>query len=169
MEHTRDHIIFFMAQKMYALEQSGSREAFNRLVEHFEQINLDGLLEYLTRYYAVDVDREMDDFGLVEGELIFVSRARGYRFKHVYRDSTTVRLRPHRPPLGRGSTPPRSAQAGRSSRFSCRSYTPRISSRNPLAMPVAHVSALNCGTSTQKPALRLRSSSIRRMASCRPS
>ena len=86
MEHTRDHIIFFMAQKMYALERSGSREAFNRLVEHFEQINLDGLLEYLTRYYAVDVVREMDDFGLVEGELVFVSRARGYRFKHVYRD-----------------------------------------------------------------------------------
>jgi hypothetical protein len=86
MEHTRDHIIFFMAQKMYALERSGSREAFNRLVEHFEQINLDGLLEFLTRYYAVDVDREMDDFGLVEGELVFVSRARGYRFKHVYRD-----------------------------------------------------------------------------------
>ena len=86
MEHTRDHIIFFMAQKMYALERTGSREAFNRLVEHFEQINLDGLLEYLTRYYAVDVDREMDDFGLAEGELVFVSRAYGYRFKHVYRD-----------------------------------------------------------------------------------
>jgi hypothetical protein len=87
MEHTRDHIIFFMAQKMYALEKAGSREAFNRLVEHFEQINLDGLLEYLTRYYAVDVEREMDDFHLVEGELVFVSRAKGYRFKHVYRDS----------------------------------------------------------------------------------
>jgi hypothetical protein len=81
MEHTRDHIIFFMAQKMYALERSGSREAFNRLVEHFEQINLDGLLEYLTRYYAVDVDREMDDFGLVEGELVFVSRAREDKYK----------------------------------------------------------------------------------------
>jgi hypothetical protein len=86
MEHTRDHIIFFMAQKMYALERSGSREAFNRLVEHFEQINLDGLLEFLTRYYAMDVGREMDDFGLAEGELVFVSRARGYRFKHIYRD-----------------------------------------------------------------------------------
>ena len=86
MEHTRDHIIFFMAQKMYALERSGSREAFNRLVEHFEQINLDGLLEFLTRYYAVDVDREMDDFGLAEGELVFVSRARGFRFKHIFRD-----------------------------------------------------------------------------------
>jgi len=87
MEHTRDHIIFFMAQKMYALERSGSREAFNRLVEHFEQINLDGLLEFLTRYYAADVDREMDDFGLAEGELVFVSRTHGFRFKHVYRDS----------------------------------------------------------------------------------
>ena len=86
MEHTRDHIIFFMAQKMYALERSGSREAFNRLVEHFEQINLDGLLEFLTRYYALDVDREMDDFGLAEGELVFVSRARGFRFKHIFRD-----------------------------------------------------------------------------------
>lgn len=86
VEHTRDHIIFFMAQKMYSLEQTGNREAFNRLVEHFEQVNLDALLEYLTRYYAVDVEREMDDFHLVEGELVFVSRARGYRFKHVYRD-----------------------------------------------------------------------------------
>ena len=47
---------------------------FNRLVEHFEQINLDGLLEYLTRYYAVDVERELDDFYLAEGELVFISR-----------------------------------------------------------------------------------------------
>jgi hypothetical protein len=86
MEHTRDHIIFFMAQKMYHLEQAGSREVFNRLVEHFEQVNLDALLEYLTRYYAVDVEREMDDFFLAEGELVFVSRRRAMRFKHVYRD-----------------------------------------------------------------------------------
>ncbi|MGA2613562.1 MAG: hypothetical protein ABSG38_08920 [Spirochaetia bacterium] len=86
MEHTRDHIIFFMAQKMYFLEKRGSREAFNRLVEHFEQINLDQLLDYLTRYYAVDVEREMDDFYLLEGELVFVSRKNEIRFKHVYRD-----------------------------------------------------------------------------------
>jgi hypothetical protein len=87
MEHTRDHIIFFMAQKMYQLEQTGNREVFNRLVEHFEQVNLDALLEFLTRYYAVDVEREMDDFYLAEGELVFVSRRRSLRFKHVYRDS----------------------------------------------------------------------------------
>jgi hypothetical protein len=86
MEHTRDHIIFFMAQKMYFLERKGSREVFNRLVEHFEQINLDALLEYLTRYYAVDVERELDDFYLCEGELVFVSCRRENRFKHVYRD-----------------------------------------------------------------------------------
>ncbi len=86
MEHTRDHIIFFMAQKMYFLERGGNREIFNRLVEHFEQINLDGLLEYLTRYYAVDVEREMDDFYLAEGELVFISRRKDFRFKHVYRD-----------------------------------------------------------------------------------
>jgi len=86
MEHTRDHIIFFMAQKMYHLEQAGNREVFNRLVEHFEQINLDALLEFLTRYYAVDVEREMDDFYLAEGELVFISRRRGMRFKHVYRE-----------------------------------------------------------------------------------
>jgi hypothetical protein len=86
MEHTRDHIIFFMAQKMYFLERRGSREVFNRLVEHFEQINLDMLLEYLTRYYAVDVEREMDDFFLAEGELVFISRRKHVRFKHVYRD-----------------------------------------------------------------------------------
>ncbi len=86
MEHSRDHIIFFMAQKMYFLEKTGSREIFNRLVEHFEQINLDQLLDYLTRYYGVDVEREMDDFYLLEGELIFVSRKKNVRFKHVYRD-----------------------------------------------------------------------------------
>jgi hypothetical protein len=86
MEHTRDHIIFFMAQKMYFLERRGNREVFNRLVEHFEQINLDGLLEYLTRYYALDVERELDDFYLAEGELVFVSRRKDLRFKHVYRD-----------------------------------------------------------------------------------
>jgi hypothetical protein len=55
-------------------------------VEHFEQINLDQLLDYLTRYYAVDVEREMDDFYLREGELVFVSRKNEFRFKHVYRD-----------------------------------------------------------------------------------
>jgi hypothetical protein len=86
MEHTRDHIIFFMAQKMYFLERGGNREVFNRLVEHFEQINLDELLEYLTRYYGIDVERELDDFYLLEGELVFVSRRKGMRFKHVYRD-----------------------------------------------------------------------------------
>jgi hypothetical protein len=87
MEHTRDHIIFFMAQKMYFLERTGNQEVFNRLVEHFEQINLDRLLEYLTRYYAVDVERELDDFYLAEGELVFISRRNHMRFKHVYRDN----------------------------------------------------------------------------------
>jgi hypothetical protein len=87
MEHTRDHIIFFMAQKMYFLERMGNREVFNRLVEHFEQINLDGLLEYLTRYYAIDVERELDDFYLAEGELVFISRKKDVRYKHVYRDN----------------------------------------------------------------------------------
>lgn len=86
MEHTRDHIIFFLAQKMYSLERTGNTEVFNRLVEHFEQMDLDGLLAYLTRYYAVDVERELDDFFLAEGELVFVSRRRGRLFKHVYRD-----------------------------------------------------------------------------------
>ncbi|HET6487005.1 MAG TPA: hypothetical protein VFH83_11330 [Spirochaetia bacterium] len=86
MEHTRDHIIFFMAQKMYFLERNGNQELFNRLVEHFEQINLDGLLEYLTRYYALDVERELDDFYLEQGELVFVSRRKDQRFKHVFRD-----------------------------------------------------------------------------------
>jgi hypothetical protein len=86
MEHTRDHIIFFMAQKMYFLEKAGQREVFNRLVEHFEQIDHDYLLEYLTRYYAIDVERELDDFFLNEGELVFISRVKSYRYKHVYRD-----------------------------------------------------------------------------------
>ena len=86
MEHTREHIIFFMAQKMYFLEKAGQREVFNRRVEHFEQIDLDHLLEYLTRYYAVDIDRELDDFYLNEGELVFISRVKLFRYKHVFRD-----------------------------------------------------------------------------------
>ncbi len=86
MEHTRDHIIFFMAQKMYFLEKAGQKEAFNRLVAHFEQIDLDHLLEYLTRYYSLDVERELDDFFLSEGELVFISRKKSYRYKHVFRD-----------------------------------------------------------------------------------
>jgi hypothetical protein len=86
MEHTRDHIIFFMAQKMYFLEKAGQKEVFNRLVAHFEQIDLDHLLEYLTRYYSLDVERELDDFFLCEGELVFISRKKSYRYKHVFRD-----------------------------------------------------------------------------------
>ena len=86
MEHTRDHIIFFMAQKMYGLERTGNTEVFNRLVEHFSQVDLDGLLAYLTRYYTVDVERELDDFYLAEGELVFVSRRHGWLFKHIFRD-----------------------------------------------------------------------------------
>jgi hypothetical protein len=86
MEHTRDHIIFFMAQKMFSLERMGNTEVFNRLVEHFSQVDLDGLLAYLTRYYAVDVERELDDFYLAEGELVFVSRRRGWLFKHIFPD-----------------------------------------------------------------------------------
>jgi hypothetical protein len=86
MEYTRDHIIFFMAQKMYGLERAGNQEVYNRLVEHFEQVDLDGLLAYLTRYYSLDMGRELDDFYLSEGELVFVSRTRGYLFKHVFRD-----------------------------------------------------------------------------------
>jgi hypothetical protein len=56
------HIIFFFAQKMYYLERVGRTEAYNRLIDLFEQINLDGLLNYLTRYYSVDISRELDDF-----------------------------------------------------------------------------------------------------------
>ena len=86
MNSTRDHIIFFMAQKMFYLEKSGKVEVYNRLVQHFEQVNLDRLLRYLTSYYTVDVERELDDFYLSEGELVFITRKRDYRFKHVYRD-----------------------------------------------------------------------------------
>ncbi len=86
MNNTRDHIIFFIAQKMYYLERIGHTEAYNRLIDHFEQINLDRLLTYLTRYYAVDISRELDDFFLEEGELVFISRRGDFRFKHVYRD-----------------------------------------------------------------------------------
>ena len=86
MESTRDHIIFFLAQKMYFLEKDGNMEVFNRLVEHFGQIDLDRLLDYLTRYYSVDIERELDDFFLSEGELVFISRSKGFRFKHIFRD-----------------------------------------------------------------------------------
>ena len=87
MNNTRDHIIFFFAQKMYYLERVGKTEIYNRLIDLFEQINLDGLLNYLTRYYSVDISRELDDFFMEEGELVFVSRRGDSRFKHVWRDN----------------------------------------------------------------------------------
>jgi len=87
MNNTRDHIIFFFAQKMYYLERIGKTEAYNRLLDLFEQINLEQLLGYLTQYYSVDIAREMDDFFLEEGELVFVSRRGNARYKHVYRDN----------------------------------------------------------------------------------
>lgn len=71
---------------MFYLERVGRTESYNRLVQHFEQIDLEGLLRYLTGYYGVDIDRELDDFYLSEGELVFISRRGSYRFKHVYRD-----------------------------------------------------------------------------------
>ena len=86
MNNTRDHIIFFMAQKMFNLEKSGQIERYNRMVDHFEQINLDLLLQYLTHYYNIDIQREMDDFYLKEGELFFVTRRKNFRFKHVFRN-----------------------------------------------------------------------------------
>ena len=87
MNSTRDHIIFFFAQKMYYLERVGKTEIYNRLIDLFEQINLDGLLNYLTRYYSVDIARELDDFYMEEGELVFVSRRGDSRFKHIWRDN----------------------------------------------------------------------------------
>jgi hypothetical protein len=87
MNNTRDHIIFFFAQKMYYLERVGKTEIYNRLIDLFEQINLDGLLNYLTRYYSVDIARELDDFYMEEGELVFVSRRGNSRFKHIWRDN----------------------------------------------------------------------------------
>jgi hypothetical protein len=103
MESTRDHIIFFLAQKMYFLEKDGNMEVFNRLVEHFGQIDLDRLLDYLTRYYSVDVERELDDFFLCEGELVFISRSRTCRFKHIFRDGhlRLVGIGPRQMPEGR--------------------------------------------------------------------
>jgi len=88
MNEIRDNIIYFLAQKMFYLERVGKTESYNRLVQHFEQINLDVLLKYLTAYYAVDIERELDDFFLSEGELVFVTRRGRYRFKHVYRDDS---------------------------------------------------------------------------------
>ena len=86
MNNTRDHIVFVFAQKMYYLERIGQTEAYNRLIDLFEQINLDSLLNYLTRYYSVDIGRELDDFFLEEGQLVFISRRGDHRYKHVYRD-----------------------------------------------------------------------------------
>jgi len=64
----------------------GKTEDYIRLIDLFEQINLVGLLNYLTRYYSVDIARELDDFYIEEGELVFVSRREDCRFKHVWRD-----------------------------------------------------------------------------------
>ena len=85
-DSSRDHIIFFIAQKMFYLERIGRTEIYHRLIDHFEQIDLDTLLRYLSNYYDIDVNRELDDFYLEEGELVFVTRRGKFRFKHVYRD-----------------------------------------------------------------------------------
>ncbi len=85
MKNTREHIIFFIAQKMFNLERSGRIESYRRLIDVFEQIDLDRLIKYLTRYYQVDIDRELDDFFLEQGELVFITRRGEYRYKHVYR------------------------------------------------------------------------------------
>ena len=82
----RDHIIFFIAQKLFHLERLGHTERYNRMISLFEQVNLDGLLHYLSSYYEVDVHRELDDIYMDEGELAFVTRRGRYRFKHIYRD-----------------------------------------------------------------------------------
>ena len=87
MNNTRDHIIFFFAQKMYYLERVGKTEIYNRLIDLVEQMNLEGLLNYLTSCYSVDISRELDDFFMEEGELVFVSRRGDCRFKHVWRDN----------------------------------------------------------------------------------
>jgi len=86
MNSARDHIIFFIAQKLFHLERVGHVERYNRMISLFEQINLDGLLQYLSRYYEADVERELDDIYMEEGELAFITRRAGYRFKHIYRD-----------------------------------------------------------------------------------
>lgn len=86
MKNTREHIIFFIAQKMFNLERSGRLETYRRLIDVFEQIDLDRMIKYLTRYYEVDVDRELDDFFLEQGELVFVTRRGSFRYKHVYRN-----------------------------------------------------------------------------------
>ena len=83
---TRDHIIFFIAQKLFHLERIGDVELYNRMIALFEQINLDNLLKYLSRYYDLDVERELDDLYLESGELIFITRRGFYRFRHIYRD-----------------------------------------------------------------------------------
>ncbi len=85
MKNTREHIIFFIAQKMFNLERSGHVESYRRLIDVFEQIDLDRLIKYLTRYYEVDIEREMDDFFLEQGELVFITRGNGHRYKHIYR------------------------------------------------------------------------------------
>jgi len=86
MENTKEHIIFFIAQKMFHLERVGQYEDYRRLLDYFEHIDLDELLAYLSSYYNVDIGRELDDFYLEENELIFITRLRNYRYMYAFKN-----------------------------------------------------------------------------------
>lgn len=86
MENTREHIIFFIAQKMFNLERVGRYEDYRCLLDYFEHINLEKLLEYLSAYYNVDIGRELDDFYLEENELIFITRLHNYRYMYAFKN-----------------------------------------------------------------------------------
>lgn len=86
MENTREHIIFFIAQKMFHLERIGQYEKYYHLLDYFEHIDLEKLLEHLSAYYNVDIGRELDDFYLEENELIFITRLHNYRYMYVFKN-----------------------------------------------------------------------------------
>ncbi len=86
MENTREHIIFFIAQKMFHLERVGQYEDYSHLLNYFEHIDLDKLLEYLSDYYNVDIGRELDDFYLEKNELIFITRLHNYRYMYAFKN-----------------------------------------------------------------------------------
>ena len=88
MENTREHIIFFIAQKMFHLERVGQYEDYQHLLDYFEHIDLDKLLEYLSAYYNVDIGRELDDFYLEENELIFITRLQNYRYMYAFKNQS---------------------------------------------------------------------------------
>ena len=82
----REHIICFIAHKLFFLERNGQIERYNRMMAVFEQVDLDRLLRCLSVSCAAGGDCRLDDLFLEQGEAAFTIRRGGYRYLHIFRE-----------------------------------------------------------------------------------